>query len=140
MGFARSIAAALIFVLVGACGAAPVATEAVPWDAEAGAAPPPPQYSQQYSGAGADPDDEATPRARGFPNDVRPDQTVPPYLPVVPSLPGPKLLPPQTPLAPAPNFSPGLPQGPVTNYGTGGLQAPPGAPPNPPYPAGGLGQ
>jgi len=31
-----------------------------------------------------------------------------------------------------------LPQGPVTGYGAGGMQAPPGAPPNPPYPAGGL--
>jgi hypothetical protein len=40
--------------------------------------------------------------------------------------------------APLPNFAPGLPPGPVTNYGTGGMQAPPGAPPNPPYPPGGL--
>ena len=29
--------------------------------------------------------------------------------------------------------------GPVTGYGPGGMALPPGAPPNPPYPAGGLG-
>jgi hypothetical protein len=43
--------------------------------------------------------------------------------------------------APAPppgGFAPGLPSGPVTNYGTGGMQQMPGAPPNPPYPPGGL--
>jgi hypothetical protein len=40
--------------------------------------------------------------------------------------------------APAPSYAPGPPQGPVTNYGTGGMQAPPGSAPNPPYPAGGL--
>lgn len=28
--------------------------------------------------------------------------------------------------------------GPVTGYGTGGMAQPPGAPPNPPYPSGGL--
>lgn len=28
--------------------------------------------------------------------------------------------------------------GPVTGYGSGGMAQPPGAPPNPPYPAGGL--
>ncbi|HYM02611.1 MAG TPA: hypothetical protein VET85_06665 [Stellaceae bacterium] len=37
-----------------------------------------------------------------------------------------------TPLPYAPNL------GPVTGYGTGGMALPPGAPPNPPYPPGGL--
>jgi hypothetical protein len=81
--------------------------------------------------------DEILPE-RPVPPDIPPDQFVSPYPPVPPALPPPKLLPVQQPPSPAPNFSPGLPSGPVTNYGTGGLQAPPGAAPNPPYSPGGL--
>ncbi|HXP30867.1 MAG TPA: hypothetical protein VN832_07240 [Stellaceae bacterium] len=71
---------------------------------------------------------------------VPPALRVPPWLPV--PAPGPA---PASGPAPAPaptvvqgQFAPPLPTGPVTGYGTGGMQQPPGAPPNPPYPPGGL--
>lgn len=73
-----------------------------------------------------------------YPGAVRPDLRLPPYLPA------PAPLPPATgavaPPAPA-RLSPPpalTNQGPNTGYGTGGMQQPPGAPPNPPYPPGGL--
>jgi hypothetical protein len=74
-----------------------------------------------------------------LPGSVPPDLRVPPYLPAPPPFPPSPGLPVEpAPPASAPAFAPGLPPGPVTNYGTGGMQALPGAPPNPPYPPGGL--
>lgn len=81
--------------------------------------------------------DEAQPFTT-LPGEVPPELRIPPYLPAPPPLPPPKNPPVQQAPPPAVQFSPGLPPGPVTNYGTGGMQAPPGAPPNPPYPAGGF--
>jgi hypothetical protein len=81
--------------------------------------------------------DEAQP-FKTIPGEVPPELRIPPYLPAPPPLPPPKNPPVQRAPPPAPDFAPGLPQGPVTNFGTGGMQAPPGAPPYPPYPAGGL--
>lgn len=40
--------------------------------------------------------------------------------------------------APGPFYAAPPNLGPVTGYGPGGMALPPGAPPNPPYPAGGL--
>ena len=37
-----------------------------------------------------------------------------------------------------PQYVPPPNVGPVTGYGPGGMAQPPGAPPNPPYPLGGL--
>jgi hypothetical protein len=68
------------------------------------------------------------------PGDVAPDMRTPPYLPAPPPLE--KSAPPTvfTPPAPPSNqYAPGLPPGPVTGYGAGGMQQAPGAPPNPPY-------
>jgi hypothetical protein len=88
-----------------------------------------------------------------LPGELPPFGRIPPYLPAPEPLPPPLSPPVQQAPAPAPSFAPALPpvpptvifvptlpppQGPVTNYGTGGMQAPPGAPPNPPYPSGGL--
>jgi hypothetical protein len=82
--------------------------------------------------------DEAEP-FQTIPGEVAPELRIPPYLPAPPPLPPPRSLPvQQAPPLSAPDFAPGLPPGPVTNYGTGGMQALPGAAPNPPYPAGGL--
>lgn len=39
--------------------------------------------------------------------------------------------------APGPTYTPPY-NGPITGYGPGGMAQPPGAPPNPPYPRGGL--
>lgn len=83
--------------------------------------------------------------------DVLPGTQVPPVEPVAPAiihspalepLPAPSIR--ATAPTPVPVFSatpsapPSLPQGPVTNYGTGGMEALPGSPPNPTYPPGGL--
>jgi hypothetical protein len=95
---------------------------------------------------GAAAGDQAPPPATGVPSrapapqpgDVAPDLRVPPYLPAPPPLPAPYVPPTPAPTAAAPSYAPGLPSGPVTNYGTGGMQAPPGSGPNPPYPPGGL--
>lgn len=73
--------------------------------------------------------------------DTPPSQRVPPFLPVVPQLPPTPTPGVQTPtpaarpgqFSPPPNYI-----GPVTGYGTGGMQQPPGSGPNPPYPPGGL--
>ena len=81
--------------------------------------------------------DEPEPFAT-LPGEVPPGLRIPPYLPAPPPLPPPSSPPVRPPPPPAVNFSPGLPPGPVTNYGAGGMAAPPGAPPNPPYPASGL--
>jgi hypothetical protein len=89
----------------------------------------------QFAGS---PDDAIQPLPGQVPGAIPPGERVPAYLPAVPGLPAPSSPPIPPPLAPAPNFAPGLPSGPVTGYGAGGMQAPPGAPPNPPYPAGGL--
>ena len=103
----------------------------------------------------AAPDVQATPV---FPSDI-PQQAEPPpgmnppppdmrpFTRSSPSLPPPfpTLLPPPanpaifpSPTPPPGGFAPGLPTGPVTGYGVGGMQQMPGAPPNPPYPPGGL--
>lgn len=70
-----------------------------------------------------------------------PAERTPSELPVVPELPAapaphvytppPAAQPGQ--FSPSPNYI-----GPVTGYGTGGMQQPPGSGPNPPYPPGGL--
>jgi hypothetical protein len=75
------------------------------------------------------------------PATVPPPLRIPPWL-TVPG-PAPAAGPATGPASPAPTvvqgqFAPALPTGPVTGYGTGGMQQPPGAPPNPPYPPGGL--
>jgi hypothetical protein len=76
---------------------------------------------------------------------VPPDERVAPKrpfmsdMPPAPSLPRPAAMSmTPSPIPPEGGFAPGLPPGPVTNYGTGGMQQIPGAPPNPPYPPGGL--
>jgi len=90
-------------------------------------------------GAPTDPPDNAIEPLPGeAPGEIPPDERVPAYLPAVPGLPAPYSPPIPAAPSPTPNFAPGLPSGPVTNYGAGGMQAPPGAPPNPPYPSGGL--
>ena len=66
---------------------------------------------------------------------MAPALRLPPYLPAAPTTPM-AIVP--SPVPPRGGFAPGLPAGPVTNYGTGGMQQMPGAPPNPPYPPGGL--
>lgn len=81
---------------------------------------------------------DETPPFTFIPGTVPPDLRVPPYLPAPPPLPPPSSPPVQQAPPPALDFTPGLPPGPVTNFGAGGMQAPPGAPPNPPYPASGL--
>jgi hypothetical protein len=85
--------------------------------------------------------EEATPFVI-IPGEVPPYGRIPPYEPAPPPLPEPRSVPvQQAPPPSATGFAPGLPpapQGPVTNYGTGGMQALPGAPPNPPYPPAGL--
>lgn len=102
--------------------------------------PPPaaPEASQPAAAGGAPSPAEDQPRSAN-PGAVPGFLRKPPYLPAVPGLPPPAV----QPVFPAPppppgGFAPGLPQGPITNYGTGGMQQMPGAPPNPPYPAGGL--
>ena len=126
---------ALLFLQLTACGVRPVAEQTVPWRNEPAEVPPatpgpviPPPPSAT---------DEERP-GRAPPVDIQPDLFVAPSLSAQPGLPPPKILPVQAVPPREPNFSPGLPAGPVTNYGTGGLQALPGAPPNPPYPPGGL--
>jgi hypothetical protein len=114
MGMKRQLSALIFAALVASCAAPPEAP-AQPLPGTAGS---------------------AMPFAAPQPGDVPPDLRVPPYLPAPPPLPPPENLPVEA--APAPNFAPGLPAGPVTGYGTGGMEAPPGAPPNPPYPPGGL--
>jgi hypothetical protein len=125
---------ASLILLLSACSAGPAPPPSVPWDSEAGGIPA--GLSSPAAPPPAERDEVLT--ERPTPPDIPPDQFVSPYPPVPTALPPPKLLPVQEPPSPAPNFSPGLPSGPVTNYGTGGLQAPPGAPPNPPYGPGGL--
>jgi hypothetical protein len=70
-----------------------------------------------------------------------PAERVPSYLPVVPAEPvppAPNVYTP-TPSARPGQFSPPANSvGPVTGYGTGGMQQLPGSGPNPPYPPGGL--
>jgi hypothetical protein len=125
---------AALILLLSACSARPVPAPPVPWDSEAGEIPARPGNPAASLPAAPD---EILPE-RPVPADIPPDQFVSPYPPVPAALPPPRLLPVQEPPASAPNFSPGLPPGPVTNYGTGGLQALPGAAPNSPYPPGGL--
>ena len=76
------------------------------------------------------------------PATVPPALRIPPWLPVPGPAPGPAAVsgaaPPTAPTVVQGQFAPPLPTGPVTGYGTGGMQQPPGAPPNPPYPPGGL--
>jgi hypothetical protein len=105
---------------------------------------------------GAAPEAQATPE---FPSDTpqqieapppglsAPPPDMRPYTRSSPSLPpsAPTPLPPPanpaifpSPTPPPGGFAPGLPAGPVTGYGAGGMQQMPGAPPNPPYPPGGL--
>ena len=74
-----------------------------------------------------------------------PGPVIIPYPEVQRFLPGPSPEELQRGPAPVPQPSPSAapiytppPSGPVTGYGPGGLAQPPGAPPNPPYPAGGL--
>ncbi len=104
----------------------------------AGSDPAPALAPVTASGPQAQATGVPTAAAAPEPGDIPPDERVPAYLPAVPGLPPPYSPPIPPPLQPAPNFAPGLPPGPVTGYGAGGMQAMPGAPPNPPYPAGGL--
>ena len=77
------------------------------------------------------------PGAAANPGTLPPSLRTLPYLPAPAPLPapGPAIAPPRP--VPPPPPAP-LNPGPNTGYGTGGMQAPPGAPPNPPYPPGGL--
>jgi hypothetical protein len=63
-------------------------------------------------------------------------------LPEVPRFQSAQLPPPTVytpgPTAPSIPYAPPLGSSPVTGYGVGGMQQPPGAPPNPPYSPGGL--
>jgi hypothetical protein len=65
-----------------------------------------------------------------------------PILPAVPRWQSIQLSPPTVytpgPTAPSLPYVPPAGSSPVTGFGVGGMQQPPGAPPNPPYPAGGL--
>ena len=65
-----------------------------------------------------------------------------PLLPGVPRFQSAQLPPPTVytpgPTAPTIPYVPPLGSSPVTGFGVGGMQQPPGAPPNPPYPPGGL--
>jgi hypothetical protein len=73
------------------------------------------------------------------PEEVPAEQRIPPYLPSPPPLPQQSPSPVFTP-GPAPHsFAAPANPGPVTGYGTGGMQAMPGAPANPPYSTGGFG-
>jgi hypothetical protein len=66
------------------------------------------------------------------PGDIPPDRRIPPFAPAAPPLPQPHNAPIFTPPPPQPPAVAPIP-GPVTGYGTGGMQAIPGAPPNPPF-------
>lgn len=73
--------------------------------------------------------------------ETSPAERVPPYLPVVPQLPptpAPHVYSPAPAAQPGQFSPPPTSTGPVTGYGTGGMQQPPGSGPNPPYPPGGL--
>ena len=91
--------------------------------------------------AGPAPQARAAPVPAGAPGDlplVPPNPSVQYFLPSHPEDFEQSAAPVPRPSAPAPFYAAPINPGPVTGYGPGGMALPPGSPPNPPYPAGGL--